>query len=339
MAQPVAKYKGEYITCYPGSNQTDNGKLNIEYNMSRLVTRLSSKNFCIIKPSFEIEAITDIETGAPQLRIGTGQASINGMDLIMTAALIIDAPETPGTYYLAFNLARDSSWNVLGDLVYGSTTTFQGVYLTYFDTKDTTNMDRLYLGKVTWDGSQFTDIEEDEDKYGRIWAEDILCKFLDPKHPDIRRLNLQEYIYKIPDWYFSKEGDIIYGPVTIADSRDGNNPGIIMNVDSEGSHITIKDPNKDNNLLQFYGDVNRDGVIDQGDITLITKYINGEVTFSDLQKILGDVNHDGVIDEKEEKLLLENICADGQIDENEKALLEALAAETTLPESLASLID
>lgn len=48
---------------------------------------------------------------------------------------------------------------------------------------------------------------------------------------------------------------------------------------------------------------------------------------------------DGKIDADEEKFLLEHISADGQVDDNEKALLEALAAETELPESLAALID
>lgn len=46
---------------------------------------------------------------------------------------------------------------------------------------------------------------------------------------------------------------------------------------------------------------------------------------------------DGVIDSEEEQFLLAHISAD--VDENEKALLEALAAETELPETLAALID
>lgn len=305
MAQPIVKYAGDDITCYPGSNQKDNGKLQLEFNMARFVTRVSSKNFCIIKPSFEIKAIQDESTNAPKLEIGTGQASINGMDLIMTNTLRIDPPESEGTYHLAFKLARDSSRNVLGDLVVGVTTTFEGVYLTYYDTKPDplTDMDMLFLGQITWDGENFTDIVEDEDKYGRIWAEDILCKVEDPKHPDYTRLNLQEYIYNLPDWYFSKEGDTVYGPIIIADNRDGNNAGIIMNVDKDGSHITIKDPNQDNDKLQFYGDVNRDGVIDDKDIKLIEKFIAGTETPNDLQKILGDVNHDGVIDEKDIKYI------------------------------------
>ena len=105
MAQPIVKYAGEAITCYPGSNQTDDGKLNMEFNMARIVTRLSSKNFCIVKPSFNIEPITNIETGAPQLRILKGQCSINGMDLIIKDSIVIDPPENPGKYHLAFKLA------------------------------------------------------------------------------------------------------------------------------------------------------------------------------------------------------------------------------------------
>ena len=31
--RPVRNYDGNYITCYPGSNQTDDGKLNMEFNM------------------------------------------------------------------------------------------------------------------------------------------------------------------------------------------------------------------------------------------------------------------------------------------------------------------
>lgn len=313
MAQPIVKYAGDDITCYPGSNQKDDGKLQLEFNMARLVTRVSSKNFCIIKPSFEITAVSDEATNKPKLEIASGQASINGMDLIMNNSIRIDPPEGEGTYYLAFKLARDSSRNVLGDLVVGVTTTFEGVYLTYYDTKPEplTDMDMLYLGQVTWDGEQFSDIVEDEDKYGRIWAEDILCKLEDPKHPDDTRLNLQEYVYNMPDWYFSKEGDTVYGPIIIADNRDNNNAGIIMNVDKDGSHLTIKDPNQDNDKLQFYGDVNRDGVIDQKDIDLIKKFIDGSETPSDLQKILGDVNHDGVIDDKDIEYIQNFINKDG----------------------------
>ena len=38
-------YDANYVTCYPGSNQTHDGKINLEFNMARLVTRITSKNF------------------------------------------------------------------------------------------------------------------------------------------------------------------------------------------------------------------------------------------------------------------------------------------------------
>lgn len=309
----VVHYSGQDITCYPGSNQTDDGKLNIEFNMARLVTRVTSKNFCIIKPSYELTLITDSSTGLQYIKVGTGQCSINGMDLIMTSEININPPTDPGHYYLAFHLGRDGSENVMGDQVVGVTRTFWGVYLGYFTEKPdpVTDKDIFYLGSFDWDGQTITNLEEDEDKYGRIWAEDVLGKFEDPKHPDVTRLNLQELIYNLPDWYFSKEGDTVYGPIIIADSDVKNNPGIIMNTDENGSHITIKDPAVDNDKLIFYGDLNQDGVINQEDADIIQQYLDGSLDLSDLQKVLGDVNHDEVVDEKDLQYILNFISGEG----------------------------
>lgn len=236
MAQPVVHYDGNYVTCYPGSNQSDDGKLNMEFNMARLVTRVTSKNFCTVNPSYELSLIQS-NTGRPQIKVGEGQCSINGMDLIMSTTITIDEPETPGDYYLIFKLYRDGSDNVKGDDVYGVTTTFMGVYLTYVTEKPEPQIDKdvLYLGKFHYDGETITDLEEDEDKYGRIWAEDVLCKISDSKHPDITRLNLQEFIYKIPDWYVSKEGDVEYGAIDFMASR--------LTEGTYGIHIQAKDDN------------------------------------------------------------------------------------------------
>ena len=313
MANPVVYYSGQDITCYPGSNQTDDGKLNLEFNMARIVTRLSSKNFCIVKPSFELTLVTDNSTGLQYIKVGTGQCSINGMDLIMTSELNIDPPETVGHHYLAFHLRRDSSENVLSDLVVGVTRTFQGVYLTYYNEKPdpVTDADIFYLGSLDWDGKTITNLEEDEDKYGRIWAEDVLGKFQDPKHPDITRLNLQEFIYNLPDWYFSKEGDTIYGPLIVADSDVKNNPGVIINTDKNGSHITIKDPAVDNDKLIFYGDLNQDGVIDEKDVEILQQFLDGTLELSDLQKVLGDVNHDELVDEKDLEYIQNFLSGEG----------------------------
>lgn len=299
--KPIVHYAGDDITCYPSSNATDDGKLNLEFNMARLVTRVSSKNFCIVNPSFELEIMSDSITKDQAIRVGTGQASINGMDLIMTNTITIEPPAEEGHYYLAFHLERDGSDNVEGDTIYGVSTTFGGLSLRYYTEKQEplTDMDMMYLGELDWNGTSFENVVEDEDKYGRIWAEDVLGKFTDPKHPDTRRLNLQEYIDKIPDWYFSKEGDTVYGPIIVADDRTKNNPGYIINVDEQGSHITVKDPEVDNDKLQFYGDINRDGVIDEKDLQLVQDIVNGDLTPTELQKVLADVNHDGIIDEKD----------------------------------------
>jgi len=240
---PVSYYQGVDIVCYPSSNAKDDGKLNLEFNMARLVTRVTSKNFCITNPSFVVTKTTDTSNN-PILSVSEGQASINGMDLIMTNSITIEPPPEEGDYHLAFKLYRDGKGNVQGDFERGVDTIFQGLYLTYFNQKDETDKDVLYLAQVHWDGTDFTSIQDDEDKYGRIWAEDILCKIDDPKHPTITRLLLQDWLYNVPDWYFSKEGDVIYGKLEMTDGREGSGqPGIIMQAkDSATSEIIVKAP-------------------------------------------------------------------------------------------------
>ena len=184
------------------------------------------------------------------------------MDLIVNTTTTIDPPENTGTYYLALHLARDSSNNVLGDLVYGSTRTFQGVYLTYFNDKPdpVSDMDILYLGKVTWNGTAFSNITEDDEKYGKLWASDIICKVHDWKHEDTKNLVLQQYLYKLPDWYVSKEGDVIFGDLEFLPERDPNIPGtysshedlgtgryglkVHTSSSGSGTEIVIKDPSE-----------------------------------------------------------------------------------------------
>ena len=202
--------------------------------MARLVTRVTSKNFCIVNPSFELSAVTDGE-GVPMIQVTEGQACINGMDIIATQQIRIYHPDEEGDYYLALHLWRDSSDNVLGDLVIGVTTEFHGVYLDWFSEKDATDRDALWLGKVHWDGTEFSDIEEDLDKYGRIWAEDILCKMEDWKHPDESRMLLQDWMYKVPDWYVSKEGDVIFGPIEFLAGRDPEVEGTLDDHEDIGS--------------------------------------------------------------------------------------------------------
>lgn len=202
--------------------------------MARIVTRVTSKNFCIVKPSFELSQATDT-VGNSMLRVEKGQACINGMDLIIDQSNRIYPPDDAGDYYIALHLWRDSSSNVLGDLTVGVTKQFKGVYLDWWSSKDETDVDALWLGKVHWDGTEFTSIEEDLDKYGRIWAHDILCKMEDWKHPEVSRIILQDWLYKVPDWYVSKEGDVIFGPIEFLAGRDVNKDGTLSNHEDLGT--------------------------------------------------------------------------------------------------------
>lgn len=238
MANPVVRYNGNNITCYPSSNAKDEGKVNLEFNMSRFVTRITEKSFCTKKPSFVLSVAKDIASNNPVIEVSEGEASINGMDIIASKPIQIAPPSTAGTWYLAFKLVRDNlgrdftigkytyKGNVLGDTVVGVTKTWDGMTLTYYDEKldeGDEDVDMLYLGKVVWDGKNFTEVEEDPEKYTTLKAEDIGCYIKDPKHADITYLDLQSWMYKVPDWYFSKEGDVIYGEMTMV-PRKGNRP-------------------------------------------------------------------------------------------------------------------
>lgn len=226
----VGYYKGENITCFPSSNAKDFGKLHTEFNEARFVTRVAKKNFCIKEPSFVLKAAIDIKTNTPVLEISEGEASINGMDIIASVPIQIQPPKKEGKWYVACKLARDNlgrdfkvgkytlKGNVLGDLVVGVDKTFEGMYITYYDTRldeGDEDPDMLYLGSLIWDGSNFSEIEDDPQKYTRVEAEDVGCYIKDPKHADVYYMNLQEWLYKVPDWYFSKEGDVCYGEINV----------------------------------------------------------------------------------------------------------------------------
>lgn len=88
-----------------------------------------------------------------------------------------------------------------------------------------------------------------------------------------------------------------------------------------------------------------DGKVDEEEAKALFK-INNEATekdpsFKDLfvEGIKSFILADGEIDDEETEFLCQQISADGEINENEKALLEALAAEVELPEELADMLD
>lgn len=227
MAQPVAYYPGADITVYPSSNAVDSGKRNIEFNVARLTTRVTSKNFCITKPAFVPSRVLDAISNRIMIEVSPGEMHINGYDIIVDKPIRILPPEAPAEHInLGFKLSRDSSNNVLGDTTYMGKTTMEGAYLSWFPdpiSMPDDDKDRLIIGSAGWDGTDFIpgSIIEDPDKYGKIWASDIWMYWFDPKHPDETRMDLQTWLNHVPDWYFSKEGDVIYGA---ADFLPGRGP-------------------------------------------------------------------------------------------------------------------
>ena len=63
-------------------------------------------------------------------------------------------------------------------------------------------------------------------------------------------------------------------------------------------------------IVKLYGDVNLDGQVSSEDATSLAQYIQGENTYSGLQKSLADVNLDGVIDKEDETILEGHISGD-----------------------------
>ena len=97
---------------------------------------------------------TELE-GSKKLQIGTGQCSINGMDLIMNAAIQMDPPEGTGTFHVAFKLVRDSANDVLGDTKVGSDLAYKpsrnadGIYeAATYTAKFTPNEDTPYTVNI-----------------------------------------------------------------------------------------------------------------------------------------------------------------------------------------------
>ena len=328
MANPVVRYNGENITCFPSSNAKDFGKLHTEFNEARFVTRVAKKNFCIKNPCFTLKAAVDIKTNQPVIEVSEGEASINGMDIIASVPIQIGPPAEVGKWYLAFKLARDNlgrdfkvgkytlKGNVLGDLIVGVENTFEGVYLTYYDKRldeGEEDPDMLYLGSLYWNGKEFSEIEDDPQKYSRVEAEDVGCYIKDPKHADQYYMDLQSWIYKVPDWYFSKEGDVCYGEINVVPGRgpypspyEDPMPGFVLRAyDKNTTKLVMKASSLENATLMRYGDINNDGKIDNADLALITAFVNGDQEPTELQKELACVsgNREGKLTEKDVELI------------------------------------
>lgn len=225
--EQVKYYLANNIIAYPTSNSIDTGKLNAEENMAAIITRITERNYCLRKEDFTLSVEPDTEYGHV-IQIAEGQANIQGYHIITNDIIRIPPPKqlTGEKIALGFKLARDSSQHLLGDVTQNLITEYEGLWISYFN-KDLAynDPDTFIVGYLDWDGSNFKNVIDNPEKLGRLDAKDIHCEISDPKHPNIEFMNLQQWIDIVPDWYVSKEGDVIYGELDFLPGRvDGDNP-------------------------------------------------------------------------------------------------------------------
>lgn len=243
MADTIKYYVSSDIIAYPCSNAVDDGKLNIEDNMSSIVTRITNRNYALTEGSFELSISSS--SGTPVIDIASGQANIRGYHIIAENTLQLPAPQNPGEgYAICFKLARDSSDHVLGD-VYDPETgnnMFNGLWVSYFDLEEAKkDPDILILGTVDWNGSEFSNLVQNPDILARIDGDIIIMNINDPKHPEYTTITLQELMDNLKDWYVSKDGDDEYGTILFKTSREDESYGISIGaIDKDNSEILIK---------------------------------------------------------------------------------------------------
>lgn len=100
-----------------------------------------------------------------------------------------------------------------------------------------------------------------------------------------------------------------------------------------------------NEVEQLRNSILADGKVDKEEAEALFRLNNeAEEKCPEFQSLFVEaiksyILEDGEIDEEETQFLVNQISADGKIDENEQALLSALAAEVELPEVLADMLD
>ena len=240
MAETVKYYLSDNIIAYPTSNsEKDIGKLNVEENMEAIVTRLTSRNFCLKQSDFTLSAQPDTDYGHV-IQIEEGQANIQGYHVITNTYLRVPPPTsiTGQKIALGMKLERDTSSHLLGDVTENLVTRYMGIWVSYFRVEDAqANPDIFILGYLDWDGSNFSNVYDNPEKLGKFDAKDIICYLSDPKHPNVEFMNLQDWIDIVPDWYVSKEGDVEYGAIDFLPGR--------LNADNPDS---LEDPSVGNKL-------------------------------------------------------------------------------------------
>lgn len=247
MAETVAYYPNLNITAYPTSASQDEGKINLEQNMAKIVTRITERNYALTEGSFNLTLDPDT-TYNQVISIAPGQANIQGYHVITTSTLRVPPPTEiePGNHIvIGMRLGRElASDNLLGDVTEMGETRYEGVWVSYFEYEDPMDPDIFILGYLDWDGSKISNVVDNPEKYGRIDAEDIIVYLSDPKHPEYEFLTLQELADNLKDWYVSKLGDDEYGEIlwrTDDKPTDPDNWGVSVVADNPGkSTITVK---------------------------------------------------------------------------------------------------
>lgn len=106
----MAYYSSNGIIIFPSSNATDTGKTLNEDNISKIVKRITDRNYILTQDSFTITS------GTGNITISSGYANIQGYSVVTTASIVVTNPENNGVYIIGLRLRRDiGTNNVFGD--------------------------------------------------------------------------------------------------------------------------------------------------------------------------------------------------------------------------------
>ena len=143
--------------------------------MEAIVTRLTSRNFCLKQSDFTLSAQPDTDYGHV-IQIEEGQANIQGYHVITNTYLRVPPPTsiTGQKIALGMKLERDTSSHLLGDVTENLVTRYMGIWVSYFRVEDAqANPDIFILGYLDWDGSNFSNVYDNPEKLGKFDAKDL----------------------------------------------------------------------------------------------------------------------------------------------------------------------
>lgn len=229
-------YQAKNIRTYPSGNSVDEGKLNLEENLTRIVTRITKRNFVLDKNHFKLSLKDNIVT------VTKGKANIQGYCIETDVPIEVGPPDSSipviedeyTDIYLCMKLALDGSDHVLGDVnAEDGRKYFYGTYLGWYIKDDIDDL-TLVLGTAKWDGKNIKDLEENPDKTQVIDSSNINI---------FPGLSLMKFIDLLPDIFISKDGNKVqdgkggnfYGQLYGMTSRSDESYGIRIGCTSKNS--------------------------------------------------------------------------------------------------------